>query len=72
MSTTGNTSGYKSHGRFVTVRSIKHSEGTSVILVCDGGNCHFQHSMTPTEAREIAGYLQAEANHVEQAEKVMA
>lgn len=68
MTTEPKTSGPKNHGRFVSVRSLMATGGShSIIMACDGGNIHFQHNMTPTEARELAGYLQAEANYVEQA-----
>jgi hypothetical protein len=63
----GNTN---TRGRFVSVRSIASSNDDHfVIITCDGGNCSFQHNMTPNEARELAGYLQAEANFCEQQAK---
>jgi hypothetical protein len=64
-------SGPSGHGREVYIRSI-HSAARgiwTVILCGDGGDCSFQHNMTPTEAREVAGYLLAEANYCEQADK---
>ncbi len=50
-------------GRSVSVQSIFGDKTKTVILSCDGGNCRFQHNMTPDEARELSGYLQAEANY---------
>jgi hypothetical protein len=40
-----------------------------VAIICWAGSCTFQHSMTPNQARELAGYLQAEANWCEQQAK---
>jgi hypothetical protein len=48
------------------VQSILGNKTKTVILICDGGNCRFQHNMTPNEARELAGYLQIEANYCEE------
>jgi hypothetical protein len=40
-----------------------------VAIICWAGSCSFQHSMTPNQARALAGYLQAEANFCEQQAK---
>lgn len=42
-----------------------------VAIICYAGSCTFQHSMTPNQARLLAGYLQDEANACEQASKQM-
>jgi hypothetical protein len=66
---TGGTAG-TAHGRFVTVQSLVDAYDKScVILTCDGGNLYFQHSMTPNQARELATFLQSEANWCEQQAK---
>ena len=49
----------------VLVMTVGNSEKV-VAIICYGGSCSFQHSMTPNQARELAGYLQAEANYCEQ------
>ena len=73
MTTEPKTSGGTAHGRFVSVRSLDCDvSGHRVIITCDGGNVHFQHGMTPAEARELAGYLQDEANYCEQENKEVA
>lgn len=66
MTTQPKTSGSSTHGRFVSVRSIEHPKLTHAIIIsCDGGNVTFQHGMTVDQARELAGYLLAEAAYVE-------
>ena len=70
MTTEPKRTGNSFPGRFMEVKSLSCTEGDHmVIMTCDGGNCYFQHSMTPTQARELAGYLQAEANYCEQQDK---
>lgn len=59
-------------GRSVGVQSIIDDRSKTVIIYCDGGNVRFQHNMTPNEARELAGYLYAEANVCDQWGKVKA
>jgi len=62
--------GDETYGRFVAVNSICFENGTHQVAMRSGlGVCHFAIHMTPTEARELAGYLNAEANYAEQASK---
>lgn len=50
----------------VQVESAIHPGcGKLVYLTQFGGSMHFQHSMTPIQARELAAALVAEANQLE-------
>lgn len=58
-------------GRFLRVKTLDSSDGTKkVIVCCDGGDITFQHNMTATDARELAGYLQEAANECEESTAV--
>ncbi len=53
----------------ITVSAVGEDKDC-VAIICWAGSCTFQHSMTPNQARQLAGYLQAEANTCEQAKQV--
>ena len=70
MNTETKVIGHEAFGRFVSVNSIEFDANDHRVAMRSGmGVCHFGIHMTPTEARELAGYLQAEANYCEQQDK---
>ena len=52
----------------IMVKTVGNDEKV-VAIICYGGSCSFQHSMTPNQARELAGYLPAAANYCAQQDK---
>ena len=70
MTTKPSAIGDLTYGRFVEVNSLHYDENVHRVAMRSGmGVCHFAIHMTPLEARELAGYLQAEANYCEQQDK---
>lgn len=48
--------------RVISIPATPDFDNATVSIICSAGSCRFQHNMTPVQARELAGYLVAEAN----------